>query len=423
MTLPGSRASALTKIVELTRQHSLSLEEISAAIAAKPPEEKRDVSNILTRILSYLGALFVVAGLGIYTSLEWDNLSSLSRVLITLGPGIICFIMGFICLRDEKFNRVATPMFILGAILQPAGLSVYLDEYFEPTGNTALALSCVFGLVSLQQLIAFKACKRTSLLFFTCVYGYMAAALLLIWLDLDERLWGPLLSASALCTTYAVSKTEHKVLAPWFTVASGFAFVCSCFLTLTGGDNPFSYVLMAAILYSVIILSLMRTLTIPRPVFMFFVIVPYLAFMGCALDQMKWATYDWVGVGIGVAGMLVAYGVSTTLHKGVSPILYFIFGFLASSSLHELLMETRGEVLLIGFGALLMYLSVVIGSRTLLFVSVISLLGYLASFTDKYFADVVGWPIALIGFGLMLILISSYAVKLSQKITAQPKTP
>ena len=220
-----------------------------------------------------------------------------------------------------------------------------------------------------------------------------------------------------------MSKTEHKVLAPWFTIASGFAFVCSCFLTLTGGDNPFSYVLMAAILYSVIILTLMKTLTIPRPAFMFFVIVPYLAFMGCALDQMKWATYDWVGVGIGVAGMLVAYGVSATLHKGVSPILYFIFGFLASSSLHELLMETRGEVLLIGFGALLMYLSVVIGSRTLLFVSVISLLGYLASFTDKYFADVVGWPIALIGFGLMLILISSYAVKLSQKITAQPKTP
>ena len=76
---------------------------------------------------------------------------------------------------------------------------------------------------------------------------------------------------------------------------------------------------------------------------------------------------------------------------------------------------------MIGYGAGLMYLSVVIASRTLLFVSVITLLGYLVSFTKTYFADAVGWPIALIGLGLALILISSYAVKLGQKITAAPQ--
>ena len=121
--------------------------------------------------------------------------------------------------------------------------------------------------------------------------------------------------------------------------------------------------------------------------------------------------------------MLAAYGLSSTLHKKTSPILFFIFGFIASCCVHELLLNSPFEVLMIGYGAMLMYLSVVIGSRTLLFVSVVSLLGYLASFTDKYFADVVGWPIALIGLGLVLIIISSYAVKLSQKITAQPRTP
>lgn len=423
MIFSGSRADALTKIAELARQHSLSVEEIATAITALPEEEKRNVGNILTRILSYLGALFVFAGLGIYTGIEWDKLSSLSRVVITLGPGIICFIMGFICLKDKKFQRVATPMFVLGAFLQPVGLTVYLHEYFEPTGNTALALSCVFALVSLQQMIAFKACNRTSLLFFTCVYGYTAAALLLIWLKLDERLWGTLLSASALCTTYAISKTSHRILAPWFTVGSGFAFVCSCFLTLSGSDNPFSLVVLAGVLYSIIILTLTRVLKTPHPVFMFFVITPYLAFMGSALQEMRWASYEWIGMSIGTAGMLAAYGLSSTLHKKTSPILFFIFGFIASCCVHELLLNSPFEVLMIGYGAMLMYLSVVIGSRTLLFVSVVSLLGYLASFTDKYFADVVGWPIALIGLGMVLIIISSYAVKLSQKITAQPRTP
>ena len=142
--------------------------------------------------------------------------------------------------------------------------------------------------------------------------------------------------------------------------------------------------------------------------------------MGGVLDTLSW-NERWVGLAIGTAGMLVAYGLRTTLHKKLAPLLFFIFGFMVSGSIHALLIQSHLDVLMIGYGAGLMYLSVVIASRTLLFVSVITLLGYLISFTKTYFADAVGWPIALIGLGLALILISSYAVKLGQKITAAPQ--
>jgi len=43
-----------------------------------------------------------------------------------------------------------------------------------------------------------------------------------------------------------------------------------------------------------------------------------------------------------------------------------------------------------------MLLSVKVKSRTLLLVSTFALLGYLGYFTNQYFADILGWPIALI---------------------------
>ena len=44
----------------------------------------------------------------------------------------------------------------------------------------------------------------------------------------------------------------------------------------------------------------------------------------------------------------------------------------------------------------LIALSIRVASRALLFVSVVGLLAYLSYFAYEYFADVVGWPIALI---------------------------
>lgn len=61
--------------------------------------------------------------------------------------------------------------------------------------------------------------------------------------------------------------------------------------------------------------------------------------------------------------------------------------------------------------------SVMVKSRALLIVSTISLLGYLGYFTNEYFADVTGWPLALMCMGILMIVISAYAVKLGKKIS------
>jgi len=54
-------------------------------------------------------------------------------------------------------------------------------------------------------------------------------------------------------------------------------------------------------------------------------------------------------------------------------------------------------------------------SRTLLFVATAAILAYTGWFTGQHFADSVGWPIALIAFGLFMIALSALAVKIDRE--------
>ena len=54
-------------------------------------------------------------------------------------------------------------------------------------------------------------------------------------------------------------------------------------------------------------------------------------------------------------------------------------------------------------------------TRTLLFVSTIAILAYTGWYTGEHFADSVGWPLALIAFGLLMIGVSALAVRIDRQ--------
>lgn len=71
---------------------------------------------------------------------------------------------------------------------------------------------------------------------------------------------------------------------------------------------------------------------------------------------------------------------------------------------------------LIGLTAGMMYCSTTLNSRTMLVMSVIGFLGYLGYYTGEYFEDIVGWPVALIIVGFVMIGLSAFALRLGQRI-------
>jgi hypothetical protein len=116
---------------------------------------------MVMRVFYYLGVTLVFAGLGIYIHIVWDDLSSLSRVLITLGTGFVAYLLGILFARDKHLEKAATPAHILAFLLQPVGMFVLLREYFH--GNDfALGAMVVFGPLAVQQVLTFAAQRAAS---------------------------------------------------------------------------------------------------------------------------------------------------------------------------------------------------------------------------------------------------------------------
>ena len=418
--LPQTRDQALLTIATLARRHNLDMSDIANAMtgqeASKP---EKNVSQIIVRILSYIGGLMVFAGLGIYAGMEWKTLSSIERILITLGPGIITLVMAIACLRDARYTQAATPLLLISAIMQPTGLLVFLKEYFPPSPHPELAVGLVFLVLGVQQAALLTKYKRTLMALLAIAFGFTGVAAILYWLRADAALTGVVLSFAGLCLTQGIDKTEYKALTPWLFFAFGSSMIQSLFPLLSYSHLNWFYVLTGGTMAMAVVLQCLQTFTQARPYTLFFAIVPYLFFLLGALGQLHMPDSIALLL-IGAAGCAVAYGLRESLQQAVTPALYLVFASMLSAGVFDMVRKTAFDPVMVGFGAGMMYLSVVLSSRTLLVVSVLSLLGFLTYFTEHYFAHVVGWPIALIGFGMVLILVSVYAVKLGRKITKSP---
>jgi len=120
---------------------------------------------------------------------------------------------------------------------------------------------------------------------------------------------------------------------------------------------------------------------------------------------------------VGILGLLVTYGISRTRWSGFAPLSWSVFALCLTIGLFDLVESSFPlDLLLIATAALLIQTSVFVGSRALLVVSVLAMLVYLGYYTREYFADTLGWPIALVVFGLVLLALSGYALRLGRRI-------
>jgi hypothetical protein len=86
----------------------------------------------------------------------------------------------------------------------------------------------------------------------------------------------------------------------------------------------------------------------------------------------------------------------------------FLYGFF------DMVARTPFEIAFLALAAGFVYLSVMLHTRTLLFVATLAILAYTAWFTREHFASSVGWPMALIAFGLFMIGLSALAFRIDR---------
>ncbi len=307
--MASERESALEHIVALAESHGIAVDEIAARMAVPKTPERQ--GGIVKALLGYTGGTFIFAGLGLLVSMIWPDIGSLQRVIITLGPGMVAFVLGILAHRDTRFVKAATPLFLVAAFLQPTGLFVFLDEYVPKTGDPELAALIVFATLTAQQGMAYLQLRRASLLFLTLFFWLAFLATTMMWLDVDEDITGITVGLSALFLSHFAAMRGYHAITPFWYFVGGGCLLGGTFALLQGGPAEIAY--------------------------------------------------------LGVNGFLV-------------------------------------------------YLSIRLASRAMLAVSVFGLIGYLSYFTYEYFANVIGWPVAMIVMGMVMIGLSAYAFKLGQGI-------
>ncbi len=311
--IENNKEKAISKIVVLALKHNISADEIGAVLVKSSLKDKS--GSWLSNLMAYIGGAFIIAGLALLTGMIWEDLGSASRFIITYGPGIVAFILGVITVKDHRYEKASTPLFIISATLMPSGMFVFLKEYAD--GNDVqLATIIVFGLVAIQFLTTFYALKRTTLLFFGYLFAVASFGTLMSRYNVPDDLLGIGLGISILTFSFSIDKTLHRSISGFYYLLGGTGFLWSCF--------------------------------------------------GLLKD-------------------------------------FYVF-----------------DMLFLPLAIFMMLLSVRVKSRTLLIISTFSLLGYLGYFTSEYFANVTGWPIALIIMGFVLIGVSTKAIKLGQKISSSP---
>lgn len=95
--------------------------------------------------------------------------------------------------------------------------------------------------------------------------------------------------------------------------------------------------------------------------------------------------------------------------------LYFIGSGIFLSATFDWLRSTPFEIAYFGLAVGAVYASAMLRSTAVLINGSIAVLGFLSYFTAQHFADVVGWPIALIGLGALFLTGGNMAWKIQRR--------
>lgn len=303
-----NKRDALQDIVDIATRHGLNAADITKALARESAFGTKR-TGVASRLFGYLGGIFIIAGLVVFTSMYWYAVGSAARVVITLGAGFVAYLVGLTMQSDPRYQPAATPLFLIAALLEPTGLFVMMIEYGHG-GDPQLAVMFVCTVMVIQQGLTFRARPRGGLLFATLFFATAGLGTTLDWLRLDK---------------------------------------------------------------------------------------------------------GYIGLVVGIVLLLLTYVIGRTRHAAITPFWYFMGSAIFFTGLFNLLLDGMFSALLLLACSFMIYISTVVRSRTLLFTSTLATLGYIGYYSYRYFSHSLGWPVALIVMGFVLIGLGSLAMRLNRK--------
>jgi hypothetical protein len=362
------KPSALKHIKQLMNSYEISPAEVEATFHAPASTDaspsERSKGDIAKTLFTYLGAIFILAGVGTYIGTFWDTMGGAMRVLMTLGIGYVLLIVLVAALYEQRYPKLVLPLTLASVFMMTGGWYVFLNEMYPASDNWRGATLFVCGVMAIHQGALFGKYRSTILGFTSLcfVYGFMHVGLDLLGIEIAYI--AIILGASLFLMGTALEKTPHRVL------AEPALLVGICWLN------------------------------------------------SGLFDRIAMLTSDnWANLIIGVSVMLAAYG----LHKAeryprLIALGYFVGSLMAYAGLFDLVRNTSIELVYLAVTASMLYACVVLESRALLLTTVIAMLSFIGYYSAEHFADSLGWPITLVLMGVAFMGVGTIALKVKRRI-------
>jgi len=364
----SDKSSALNNITQLMNTYDITPIEVETSFntltTSGSAPSQRSKGDVAKTLLTYLGAIFILAGISTYIGTFWDSMGSAMRIIITLGVAYVLLIVLLAALHEKKYPRLIPPLTLACVFMMTSGWFVLIHEMFPRSNDWHAAVLFVFGIMGLQLLVLFGKYRHTVLAFLSLffVFGFMHVGLDMLGVTITYI--AIVLGSSLFLVGAALEKTSHRVL------------------------------IEPALLISVCWLN-----------------------SGLFDLVADFTAYNWASLIIGVSVMLTAYGIQMSVrHPHLSGLGYFIGSVMAYSGLFDLVQNTSVELLYLAVTASILYACVVLHSRALLITTVIAMLGFIGYYSAEHFSNSLGWPVTLILMGTAFLAVGTLAIKVKQRI-------
>ncbi len=237
----SGREDALEQIRAIARAHGITGAEIAAALADQP---RADGTSIVGRMLAWLGGTFVLAGLGVFISLNWDVMNTAARIVITLGSGLAALVFGLVASRDARYERAEPPLFLLAAALQATGILVAIDE-FSTGGDWRYAVLAMTLVMGLQQAALLQKLRIHALVFTTIAFAAGFASTGLDLLEAAGDVNAAVVGASLAILAFGLARTPFRTQSGFWMLVGSATCMMGLFELLRGTPIELGYLALA----------------------------------------------------------------------------------------------------------------------------------------------------------------------------------
>ena len=140
------------------------LTEIYKASSPKLIFQTNTLSKVrfsLPQIISFVGGLIIVIGIAIIITVNWQSFDNISQILVTLGLGILFFLVAnLIWLRLQVLSYLGNVFHLMSFFLLPLGVFVFLSKLPPTDLNPNLISGLVFAGLTILYLVTDLIFKR-----------------------------------------------------------------------------------------------------------------------------------------------------------------------------------------------------------------------------------------------------------------------